>query len=227
MPRSLLWDSDRSREYPGIANFALRRRLAMMAAHDSILVNANASLSGNNDPKNAPKTLTPDTAQKSARQPGATSDTKRDDGRKLEGPADSQTHNLPGGRHSRCGGARREGSRASLALDAAHACRLPLASARTNIQRQWREKGREYLSAGDKRAQSYGRKLPKAKAQIRRQARVGRTYLHGGVRPATYAISAGGKSSRKIAKLVRDSAWLPTIQTAWFRALKSIRSLRT
>jgi hypothetical protein len=37
MPRSLLWNSDRSKEYPGIANFALQRRLAIMAAHDSMI----------------------------------------------------------------------------------------------------------------------------------------------------------------------------------------------
>nr|GAT58300.1 predicted protein [Mycena chlorophos] len=37
MPRSLIWNSDRSRQYPGIANFALQRRLAVMAAHDSML----------------------------------------------------------------------------------------------------------------------------------------------------------------------------------------------
>jgi hypothetical protein len=37
MPRSLLWNSDRTREYLGVANFALQRRLAIMAAHDSII----------------------------------------------------------------------------------------------------------------------------------------------------------------------------------------------
>jgi hypothetical protein len=37
MPRSLLWNSDRSRKYPGVANFALQRRLAIMAAHDSMI----------------------------------------------------------------------------------------------------------------------------------------------------------------------------------------------
>jgi hypothetical protein len=37
MPRSLLWNIDRDREYPGVAAFALKRRLAIMAAHDSIL----------------------------------------------------------------------------------------------------------------------------------------------------------------------------------------------
>nr|GAT48782.1 gag-pol polyprotein [Mycena chlorophos] len=37
MPRSLIWNSDRSRQYPGIAHFALQRRLAVMAAHDSML----------------------------------------------------------------------------------------------------------------------------------------------------------------------------------------------
>jgi hypothetical protein len=35
----------------------------------------NASLSGNKDRRNAPKTLIPDAVQKSARQPGATSGT--------------------------------------------------------------------------------------------------------------------------------------------------------
>jgi hypothetical protein len=37
MPRSLLWNSDRTREYPGVANFALQHRLAIMAAHDSMI----------------------------------------------------------------------------------------------------------------------------------------------------------------------------------------------
>lgn len=37
MPRSLLWNPDRNREYPGIANFALQRHLAIMAAHDSMI----------------------------------------------------------------------------------------------------------------------------------------------------------------------------------------------
>jgi hypothetical protein len=37
MPRSLLWNSDRSGEFPGVANFAMQRRLAIMAAHDSII----------------------------------------------------------------------------------------------------------------------------------------------------------------------------------------------
>jgi hypothetical protein len=35
----------------------------------------NASLSGNSDLRNAPKTLIPEAVQKSARQPGATSGT--------------------------------------------------------------------------------------------------------------------------------------------------------
>jgi hypothetical protein len=37
MPRSLLWNSDRTREYPGVASFALQRRLAIMSAHDSMI----------------------------------------------------------------------------------------------------------------------------------------------------------------------------------------------
>jgi hypothetical protein len=37
MPRSLLWNSDRTREYPGVANFALQRRLAVMSTHDSMI----------------------------------------------------------------------------------------------------------------------------------------------------------------------------------------------
>ncbi|KAF7348752.1 Retrovirus-related Pol polyprotein from transposon 17.6 [Mycena venus] len=37
MPRSLLWNSDRTREYAGVANFALQRRLAIMSAHDSMI----------------------------------------------------------------------------------------------------------------------------------------------------------------------------------------------
>jgi hypothetical protein len=37
MPRSLIWDTDKNRDYPGIANFAMQRRLAIMAAHDSMI----------------------------------------------------------------------------------------------------------------------------------------------------------------------------------------------
>jgi hypothetical protein len=36
MPRSMIWNSDKC-EYPGIANFAMQRRLAIMAAHDSMI----------------------------------------------------------------------------------------------------------------------------------------------------------------------------------------------
>ncbi|KAJ6628518.1 hypothetical protein B0H10DRAFT_1777776, partial [Mycena sp. CBHHK59/15] len=37
MPRSLLWNSDKNRDYPGVAKFALQRRLAILAAHDSMI----------------------------------------------------------------------------------------------------------------------------------------------------------------------------------------------
>ena len=37
MPRSMIWDSAKQTEYPGVRNFALQRKLALMAAHDSIL----------------------------------------------------------------------------------------------------------------------------------------------------------------------------------------------
>jgi hypothetical protein len=37
MPRSMIWNTDKSREYPGIARFAMERRLAIIAAHDSMI----------------------------------------------------------------------------------------------------------------------------------------------------------------------------------------------
>jgi hypothetical protein len=37
MPRSMIWDSAKQAEYPGVRTFALQRKLALMAAHDSIL----------------------------------------------------------------------------------------------------------------------------------------------------------------------------------------------
>jgi hypothetical protein len=37
MPRSMLWSSTPSNEFPSVRDFALSRKLAIMAAHDSIL----------------------------------------------------------------------------------------------------------------------------------------------------------------------------------------------
>ncbi|KAJ3876672.1 hypothetical protein F5051DRAFT_331442, partial [Lentinula edodes] len=37
MPRAMVWNSDLSNEYPSVKVFARLRRLAIMAAHDSIL----------------------------------------------------------------------------------------------------------------------------------------------------------------------------------------------
>jgi hypothetical protein len=37
MPRSMIWDSAKQDEYPGVRNFALQHKLALIAAHDSIL----------------------------------------------------------------------------------------------------------------------------------------------------------------------------------------------
>ena len=37
MPRSMLWDSPASTEFPSVRNFALQKKLAIMSAHDSIL----------------------------------------------------------------------------------------------------------------------------------------------------------------------------------------------
>ena len=37
MPRSMIWNSAPKDEYPSVRNFALQRKLALMAAHDSIL----------------------------------------------------------------------------------------------------------------------------------------------------------------------------------------------
>ena len=37
MPRSMIWDSARSDEYPTIRSFVLQRKLVLMSAHDSIL----------------------------------------------------------------------------------------------------------------------------------------------------------------------------------------------
>lgn len=37
MPRPMIWDSMKKGPFPGVANFALKRKLALMAAHDSIL----------------------------------------------------------------------------------------------------------------------------------------------------------------------------------------------
>lgn len=36
MPRSMIWDSAKQNEYPGVRNFALQRKLVLMAVHDSI-----------------------------------------------------------------------------------------------------------------------------------------------------------------------------------------------
>jgi hypothetical protein len=37
MPRSMIWDYSCQDEFPGVRNFALQRKLALMEAHDSIL----------------------------------------------------------------------------------------------------------------------------------------------------------------------------------------------
>lgn len=37
MPRSMIWNDAPSGEYPGVANFARQRKLALMSAHDSII----------------------------------------------------------------------------------------------------------------------------------------------------------------------------------------------
>ncbi|KAF9471025.1 hypothetical protein BDN70DRAFT_768110, partial [Pholiota conissans] len=37
MPRSMIWDSADKSEYPSVRNFALQRKLAIIAAHDCIL----------------------------------------------------------------------------------------------------------------------------------------------------------------------------------------------
>ena len=37
MPRSMIWDSPASTEFPAVRNFALQKKLAIMSAHDSIL----------------------------------------------------------------------------------------------------------------------------------------------------------------------------------------------
>jgi hypothetical protein len=37
MPRSMIWDSAKQSEYLGVRNFAIQRKIALMAAHDSIL----------------------------------------------------------------------------------------------------------------------------------------------------------------------------------------------
>jgi hypothetical protein len=37
MPQSLIWNPDRTRQYPGIANFAMQQQLAIMSAHDSMI----------------------------------------------------------------------------------------------------------------------------------------------------------------------------------------------
>ena len=37
MPRSMIWDSPASTEFPSVRNFALQKKLAIMSAHDSIL----------------------------------------------------------------------------------------------------------------------------------------------------------------------------------------------
>jgi hypothetical protein len=37
MPRSMIWNHSRSDEYPSVRNFALQRKLALIAAHDSVL----------------------------------------------------------------------------------------------------------------------------------------------------------------------------------------------
>ena len=37
MPRTMIWDSPPSTEFPSVRNFALQKKLAIMAAHDSIL----------------------------------------------------------------------------------------------------------------------------------------------------------------------------------------------
>jgi len=37
MLQSMIWNSPESNEFPGIQNFALKRKLALVAAHDSII----------------------------------------------------------------------------------------------------------------------------------------------------------------------------------------------
>lgn len=37
MPRPMLWDSKLTTEFPSVREFALQKRMAIMAAHDSIL----------------------------------------------------------------------------------------------------------------------------------------------------------------------------------------------
>ena len=37
MPRSMIWNQPRTDEYPSVRNFALQRKLALIAAHDSVL----------------------------------------------------------------------------------------------------------------------------------------------------------------------------------------------
>jgi hypothetical protein len=37
MPRSMIWNNSRTDEYPSVRNFALQRKLALIAAHDSVL----------------------------------------------------------------------------------------------------------------------------------------------------------------------------------------------
>ena len=37
MPRSMIWNNSRTNEYPSVRNFALQRKLALIAAHDSVL----------------------------------------------------------------------------------------------------------------------------------------------------------------------------------------------
>jgi hypothetical protein len=37
MPRTMLWTHDLTTEYPSVREFAIQKKLAIMAAHDSIL----------------------------------------------------------------------------------------------------------------------------------------------------------------------------------------------
>ena len=37
MPRSMIWDSTKQTEYPGVQKFAIQRKIALMVAHNSIL----------------------------------------------------------------------------------------------------------------------------------------------------------------------------------------------
>jgi hypothetical protein len=55
MPQSLIWNPDRTRDYPGVANFVLQRRLAIISAHDSMIaVHVKQTRSANRKRQPAP-----------------------------------------------------------------------------------------------------------------------------------------------------------------------------